>query len=93
MKEERRFAIKECITGKEIQKVRKRCGLSRKELADLFKVSVRTVEYWENGKTPVSGIVGAVTWDAIAGVYGEIQCGAGKRPYQAPGYIIRAQGT
>ena len=57
MKEEGRFAIKECITGKEIQKVRKRCGLSRKELADLFKVSVRTVEYWENGKTPVSGPV------------------------------------
>ncbi|MCQ2434849.1 MAG: peptidoglycan-binding protein [Oscillospiraceae bacterium] len=41
----------------------------------------------------VTGIVGAVTWDAIAGIYGEIQCGAGKRPYQAPGYIIRAQGT
>lgn len=38
----------------------------------------------------VTGIVGAVTWDKISGAYAEIKCGAGKRPYQAPGYIIRA---
>lgn len=37
----------------------------------------------------VTGVVGAVTWDAISGIYSEIQCGAGKRPYQAPGYIIK----
>jgi murein L,D-transpeptidase YcbB/YkuD len=35
------------------------------------------------------GQVGVVTWDAITGVYSEMKCGAGKRPYQAPGYIIR----
>lgn len=36
-----------------------------------------------------NGVVGAVTWDAIVGVYSEIRCGAGKLPYQAPGYTIR----
>lgn len=36
-----------------------------------------------------NGQVGPVTWDAITGVYSEMKCGAGKRPYQAPGYIIR----
>lgn len=38
---------------------------------------------------PVNGQVGPVTWDAIAGVYSELRCGAGKRPYQSPGYTIR----
>lgn len=42
----------------------------------------------EYGLTP-NGQVGVVTWDAITGVYSELTCGAGKRPYQAPGYIIR----
>ena len=36
-----------------------------------------------------NGQVGVVTWDAITGVYSEMRCGAGKRPYQAPGYVIR----
>ena len=36
-----------------------------------------------------NGQVGTVTWDAITGVYSEMKCGAGKRPYQAPGYTIR----
>ncbi|MBQ6040304.1 MAG: peptidoglycan-binding protein [Oscillospiraceae bacterium] len=36
-----------------------------------------------------NGQVGAVTWDVITGVYSEMKCGAGKRPYQAPGYTIR----
>ena len=37
-----------------------------------------------------NGVIGPATWDAITGVYSEMKCGAGKRPYQAPGYIIRA---
>jgi len=37
-----------------------------------------------------NGVIGPATWDAITGVYSELKCGAGKRPYQAPGYIIRA---
>lgn len=41
------------------------------------------------GLTP-NGIVGAVTWDAIAGAYSDRRCGAGKRPYQSPGYTITA---
>lgn len=39
---------------------------------------------------PVTGVVNAATWDAIAGVYSDIRCGSGKRPYQAPGYTITA---
>lgn len=35
-----------------------------------------------------TGIVGAVTWDAIAGVYSDLKFGFDKRPYQNPGYTI-----
>ncbi|MBQ8961070.1 MAG: peptidoglycan-binding protein [Ruminococcus sp.] len=35
-----------------------------------------------------SGIVGAVTWDRIAGVYSDLRYGFDKRPYQNPGYTI-----
>lgn len=36
-----------------------------------------------------TGIVGAVTWDKIAGVYSDLKFGFDKRPYQNPGYIIK----
>ena len=36
-----------------------------------------------------SGIVGAVTWDKIAGVYSDLRYGFDKRPYQNPGYTIK----
>lgn len=35
-----------------------------------------------------TGIVGAVTWDSIAGVYSDLKYGFDKRPYQEPGYTI-----
>lgn len=35
-----------------------------------------------------NGIVGATTWDAIAGVYSDLRFGFDKRPYQNPGYTI-----
>lgn len=35
-----------------------------------------------------NGIVGAITWDAIAGVYSDLRFGFDKRPYQNPGYTI-----
>ena len=38
-----------------------------------------------------TGIVGAVTWDKIAGVYSDLKYGFDKRPYQSPGYTITAQ--
>ena len=38
-----------------------------------------------------NGIVGAVTWDAIAGLYSDLRLGYEKRPYQSPGYTIRNQ--
>ncbi|MCC8135763.1 MAG: peptidoglycan-binding protein [Ruminococcus sp.] len=41
------------------------------------------------GLTP-NGIVGADTWDAIAGVYSDLKFGFDKRPYQNPGYTISA---
>ena len=36
-----------------------------------------------------TGIVGAVTWDSIAGVYSDLKYGFDKRPYQEPGYTIQ----
>lgn len=36
-----------------------------------------------------SGIVGAVTWDSIGGVYSDLRYGFDKRPYQNPGYTIK----
>ena len=53
--DERKFAIKEVLSSEDIRRIRKKCGLSRKEFASLLRVSVKTVEYWENGKTEVSG--------------------------------------
>ena len=38
-----------------------------------------------------TGLVGAVTWDKIAGVYSDLKYGFDKRPYQSPGYTITAQ--
>ena len=38
-----------------------------------------------------TGIVGAVTWDRIAGVYSDLKYGFDKRPYQDPGYTITAE--
>ncbi|MBE6857312.1 MAG: spore cortex-lytic protein [Ruminococcus sp.] len=38
-----------------------------------------------------NGIVGAITWDAIAGVYSDLRFGFDKRPYQNPGYIIGSE--
>lgn len=35
-----------------------------------------------------TGIIGGVTWDAIAGVYSDLRFGFDKRPYQNPGYTI-----
>lgn len=53
----------------------------------LTKAAVQAFQR-EYGFTP-NGQVGVVTWDAVTGVYSEMRCGANKRPYQAPGYIIR----
>ncbi len=39
------------------------------------------------GITP-SGLIGAITWDRIAGVYSDLKYGFDKRPYQEPGYTI-----
>ena len=36
-----------------------------------------------------NGVVGAVTWDAVAGLYSDLRFGYEKRPYQSPGYTIR----
>mgnify|MGYP000777954528 CR=1 FL=1 len=35
-----------------------------------------------------TGVVGAVTWNEIAGVYSDLKYGYDKRPYQNPGYTI-----
>ncbi len=36
-----------------------------------------------------NGIVGAATWNEIAGVYSDLKYGVDKRPYQNPGYVIQ----
>lgn len=53
----------------------------------LTKASVIAFQRYA-GLTP-NGVVGAVTWDAIAGLYSDLRFGYEKRPYQAPGYTIR----
>lgn len=54
----------------------------------LTKASVQAFQR-EYGLPP-NGVVASATWDAISGVYSEIKCGAGKLPYQSPGYTIHA---
>ncbi len=36
-----------------------------------------------------NGVVGAVTWNAIAGLYSDLKYGFDKQPYQNPGYTIK----
>lgn len=38
---------------------------------------------------PQTGLVGAVAWNEIAGVYSDLKYGFDKRPYQNPGYTIK----
>ncbi len=38
---------------------------------------------------PENGVVGAATWDGIAGLYSDLRFGFDKRPYQSPGYTIQ----
>ncbi len=52
----------------------------------LTKQSV--IEFQKQFGINPTGIVGAVTWDSIAGVYSDLRYGFDKRPYQNPGYII-----
>lgn len=40
------------------------------------------------GISPANGVVGAYTWNQIAGVYSDLKYGFDKRPYQNPGYTI-----
>jgi len=56
---------------------------------NLTKASVIAFQNYR-GLTP-NGVVGAVTWDEIAGLYSDLRFGYEKRPYQSPGYTIRAK--
>ncbi len=38
-----------------------------------------------------NGIVGASTWNEIAGLYSDLRYGFDKQPYQHPGYIIKGE--
>ena len=51
------FAYQQTLSGQEIRRMRKRINLKQKEFAVLVKVSVKTVQHWESGKTEVSGPV------------------------------------
>lgn len=38
------------MTGLKFKLLRKRCGISRRQIADILEVSERTVHYWEAGR-------------------------------------------
>lgn len=52
----------------------------------LTKQSV--IEFQKQFGINPTGLVGGVTWDAIAEVYSDLRYGFDKRPYQNPGYTI-----
>lgn len=50
-----KYAIKSSVSPKELKVFRKANKLSRKDLASLFNVSIRTVEGWETSNKEMSG--------------------------------------
>lgn len=50
-----KYAIKSSISSKELKSLRKSNKLSRKDLASLLNVSIRTVEGWERSDKEISG--------------------------------------
>lgn len=44
------------MTPTEIKQIRKSRSLTQKELADLLGCSIRSIQNWEQGERPVSGI-------------------------------------
>jgi len=49
------YAIENSTGSREFRFLREQLGLSRKELAELMGVTVKSVERWETAKEPVSG--------------------------------------
>lgn len=44
------------MTGKDVLALRTRLGVSQQRLAELLKVSIRSVSRWESGASPVSSL-------------------------------------
>lgn len=51
----KKFAIKDDIEGEEIRNFRLKEGMTQSECAELFHVSVKTIERWENSKSKITG--------------------------------------
>ena len=49
------FAIQKTLSADEVRLIRKKLKLKQKEMAELMNVSVKTIEYWESGRTQVKG--------------------------------------
>lgn len=47
------------MTQTEIKTIRKSLGLTQKELADKLGCSIRSIQNWEQGERPISGIAAA----------------------------------
>lgn len=48
------------VTGRNVQQIRESAGLTQKELASLMRVSIRTLQNWEQGRRQPTGPAGAL---------------------------------
>ncbi len=51
----KKYAFPESITGEEIKRYRSKLNMTRKQFAEMFSVSSKTVEAWEYSKKPITG--------------------------------------
>lgn len=90
--------LREGVSGESVKIIQEYLSLINKSYPNIPAVSNtgyfgpltrQSVTAFQNqfGINP-TGIVGAVTWDKIAGVYSDLRYGFDKRPYQNPGYTI-----
>ena len=90
--------LREGVSGESVKIIQEYLSLINKTYPNIPAVS-NTGYFWPLTRQSVTafqnqfginptGIVGAVTWDKIAGVYSDLRYGFDKRPYQNPGYTI-----
>ena len=48
------------VTGRNVQQIRESAGLTQKELASLMRVSIKTLQNWEQGRRQPTGPAGAL---------------------------------
>ena len=55
MREERLFAVSQCLYADDIRKIRKKLNLTQVEFAELVRVSKKTIERWESSDKEITG--------------------------------------